>query len=417
MQTTYLKILMVEDSEDDAILLARELRKHNFEPSCKRVENAAQMREALQTESFDLVLCDFMIPSFGGMEALKLFKEFDIDIPFILVSGKIVDELAIEALKAGAGDFITKQDLSRLHTAIIRELDDAVTRTEKRRALEELVAAKKALEQINETLAERVRIEVENSRNKDALLIQQSRLAIMGEMLSAVSHHWRQPLNALGLIIQDTKGAKKFNELTDEYLEEMVNKAMMLINSMSKTIDNFRGFFKPEDSPHTFLLRDTFKSVIALLAPQLENNNIKIFTECDKDISRCDVCETRFVCGYQSELKQVILNILLNSKDAISDKQKKSNDNYEGEIHIKLTHTKDNKIVTISISDNGGGIDEKVLHRIFEPYFSTKEQGKGIGIGLYMSKIIIERNFDGKINAQNITNGAQITIELPLPGI
>jgi signal transduction histidine kinase len=408
---------MVEDSEDDAILLARELKKHNFEPSYTRVESAADMKEALQNDSFDIVICDFMMPGFGGMEALKLFKEFDIDIPFILVSGKIVDELAIEALRAGAGDFITKQDLSRLHTAIIRELEDAATRAEKKRALEELVEAKKALEQMNETLAENVRIEVAKNRDKDALLVQQSRLAIMGEMLSAIAHHWRQPLNALGLIIQDTKGAKKFNELTEEYLDEMVDKAMTQINSMSKTIDNFRGFFKSEEKPHNFLLRDTFKSVTTLLAPQLESSNIEVLTECDKDMSRCDVCDTRFVCGYQSELKQVLLNILLNSKDAILDRQKKSGKDYKGEIHIKLAHAKENNTVTISISDNGGGIEQKALSRIFEPYFSTKEQGKGIGIGLYMSKIIIERNFGGKINAQNITDGAQVTIELPLPVI
>jgi C4-dicarboxylate-specific signal transduction histidine kinase len=130
-------------------------------------------------------------------------------------------------------------------------------------------------------------------------------------------------------------------------------------------------------------------------------------------MSNCDRCDTRFICGYHSELNQVVLNILLNAKDAICEKQKRTGVK-EGAINISFARPKDTKTVIISISDNGGGMKAGVADKIFEPYFTTKEQGKGVGIGLYMSKVIVEQNFKGKIGIKNIPNGAEVTIELPL---
>lgn len=129
---TVLRALIIDDSEDDALLLIRELRQNGLSIEYERVANAKDMREMLKNKSWDFILCDFIIPGFGGMEALSTFKEFELNMPFILVSGKIPEEEAIEALKSGAGDFILKQNLSRLYPALIRELDDANVREEKR---------------------------------------------------------------------------------------------------------------------------------------------------------------------------------------------------------------------------------------------------------------------------------------------
>jgi len=409
-----LKVLIIDDSEDDALLLARELLRNGLKSEYEIVANAKETAEALKNKGWDFILCDFVIPGFGGMEALAVFKEFDLDIPFIIVSGKVPEEAAIDALKSGAGDFISKQNLSRLYPAVIRELEDTNTRKEKKKALKELLETKKALEELNETLAHRVDEEVEKNRQKDAIMIHQSRLAVMGDMLSVVAHHWRQPLNALGLIIQDVKEAKKYNELTNEYIDEMISSAMGQINLMSKTIDDFRGFFRPEETVETFLLKDNINGAVELLKPQFKDDNITINTICDKDTSKCETCETRLICGYRSELNQVILNILLNAKDAIHEKQKRTGAK-DGAINISFTHPKETNSVIISISDNGGGINANIANKMFEPYFTTKEQGKGVGIGLYMSKVIIEQNFKGKINIKNIPGGAEATIELPLP--
>gem|GEM_PF-1426855 len=274
-------------------------------------------------------------------------------------------------------------------------------------------AAENRINELNRTLEQKVKEEVAKNREKDAVLVQQSRMASMGEMLSVVAHHWRQPLNALGLIIQDAKEAKKYNELTDDYLEKMVTESMNQINFMSKTIDDFRNFFKSEEGSKVFLLRDTIGNAVKLLSPQLEEGGIRVVTTCDKDMTKCNECAARYVCGYQSALSQVILNALLNSKDAIDESRKTSAK--DGVIHINLTHPSESQSVIITISDNGGGIKDDVLPKIFDPYFSTKEQGKGTGVGLYMSRVIIERSFKGTISAQNIEDGAQITIELPLP--
>lgn len=415
MQTTRLvKTLIVDDSEDDAVLLVKELARNGLQAEYKVVANAKDMANALKNEAWDLVLCDFVIPGFGGMEAMSVFKEFGDDIPFILVSGKIPDEAAIDALKSGAGDFISKKNLSRLCPAIIRELDDTNTRAEKKKAIKELIQTKKELEELNKTLAEKVEEEVEKNRQKDAIMIHQSRLAVMGDMLGVVAHHWRQPLNALGLIIQDVKEAKKYGEMTDKYIDEMIVSSMQQINLMSKVIDDFRSFFKPDEISETFLLKDSIYSITELLRPQFEYSNITVNTVCDKDISRCNICDTRLICGYQNELNQVFLNVLLNAKDAIEEKQREAGIK-EGVINISLTHPPQTKSVVISISDNGCGIRKDIADKIFEPYFTTKEQGKGVGIGLYMSKVIVEQNFKGKIAVKNSANGAETTIELPLP--
>jgi PAS domain S-box-containing protein len=256
--------------------------------------------------------------------------------------------------------------------------------------------AEVALRRSNESLEQLVKDELEKSREKDYMLIKQSRLAAMGEMINNIAHQWRQPLNALGLMVQDTKMAWKYGEVNESYIDEMVGKSMEQINYMSKTIDDFRSFFKPDKEKAPFGLINVIRRAEHLLSAGL----IALGVQMDITIN-----EDTVIVGYENELAQVLLNIIKNAKDAILD-----NKIQNPKIEISEKHTPQE--VIIAVKDNAGGISESVLDRIFEPYFTTKEAGKGTGIGLYMSKIIVEENMGGKLVAYNEGDGAVFEIRL-----
>jgi len=242
-----------------------------------------------------------------------------------------------------------------------------------------------------EDLEHKIKQAVEENTKKDKLLQQQSKMAAMGEMIGAIAHQWRQPLNALGLIIQDVEEAYHYNELNEEYIQSMIKNAMQQIMFMSKTIDDFRNFFRIDKKKELFSVKKSIEEIKNMLEAQLKSHNIKL-TIMGDDFS---------INGLENEFKQVILNIINNAKDAIIENKIR-----DGKIEIVLQN---NKII---IRDNAGGIAENIIDRIFEPYFTTKEQGKGTGMGLYMSKMIIEENMNGRISVKNNTLGAEFEIEL-----
>jgi signal transduction histidine kinase len=261
----------------------------------------------------------------------------------------------------------------------------------------------------------------------EKIMIQQSKLAAMGEMIGAIAHQWRQPLNALGLLLQDIEDAYHYGEIDAHYIEKNVKAAMQQIHFLSKTIDDFRNFFKPTKQQEVFDVSKMIGELLSLIAVQFKNNNIRVTAESHVDegdrISvgkRIDenVFELRDsfdrplnMIGYPNEIKQVLINIISNAKDAILDRRKKRNyRNMQGEIFIKAARVEN--MIKIEISDNGVGIPDEIMERIFEPYFSTKEQGRGTGIGLYMSKMIIDKHLGGSLRAENTPDGAKFTIEL-----
>jgi signal transduction histidine kinase len=261
--------------------------------------------------------------------------------------------------------------------------------------------AEDELQQINEKLEEMVDKAVGEVRAKDRLLIQQSKMAAMGEMIGAIAHQWRQPLNALGLIIQDLKVSFLLNDLSKENMEKITGESMDQIKYMSKTIDDFRNFFRPDKPKAPFAIKDAVADVLKIASAGLENNSVSVET---------DYCEEELlVDGYENEFKQVILNLISNAKDATVEHNSNSSDR-----KIKISLSKHNQEAILSVLDNGGGIKDEVLEKIFEPYFTTKEQGKGTGIGLYMSKMIVEDNMLGRLSAMNDGNGAKFLVELTL---
>lgn len=253
----------------------------------------------------------------------------------------------------------------------------------------------KELEEINRFLEQKVDQGIQELRGKDALLIQQGKLSAMGEMIANIAHQWKQPLNALGVTIQNLKDYHDQGILDNDFLNKNVARSLMLIQHMAHTIDDFRDFFRPDTIKKTFDLKDAIGRTLSLIDDSFKNNFISI---------KMDVPTGLKIDGYPGEFCQALLNILSNAKDEFV-KNKTNN------ASVKINVHRNNDTIVITISNNAGCIDEKVLPRIFDPYFTTKEFGSGIG--LYMTKMIIEKIPGGKVSAKNIPEGAEFRIEIP----
>ncbi|MDP3021900.1 MAG: response regulator [Sulfuricurvum sp.] len=252
-------------------------------------------------------------------------------------------------------------------------------------------------------LQEQVEKQMQINFEQQQLMFNQAKMAAMGEMIGNIAHQWRQPLNALGLMIQGIEDAHLHGELDEPYLHDMTVKSMTKIEFMSQTIDDFRNFFQPNKAKEPFDMAVAVHKTIDIIGKTLENHNIDLVLD--------GVEEGGFMIdGYRNELQQVILNLLNNAKDALC-----SNDGEgvgaEKWIHISIEEKK--KMCVLSIEDNGGGIPESIIERIFEPYYTTKQEGKGTGVGLYMSKMIIEQNMGGRLEVSNHAQGACFSIYLP----
>jgi signal transduction histidine kinase len=252
------------------------------------------------------------------------------------------------------------------------------------------------LNKANKALEQRVIEEVKIGNEKDLMLIQQTKLAAMGEMIGNIAHQWRQPLNSVGLIIQDINKAEQSGELDRKYLNDSVDKAMAIIRYMSGTIDDFRYFYKPGKEPEKFNLAEAVTRAISFVYASFQKSGIEIESE---------IKENFYAEGFSNEYCQVLLNVINNAKDVLVEREIE-----RPKVIIKLFR-QDNRIV-VTVRDNGGGIREEILDKIFEPYFSTKKDETGMGIGLYMSKMIIEKNMHGILGVTNTGDGAEFRIEV-----
>ncbi len=250
------------------------------------------------------------------------------------------------------------------------------------------------LEKLNKHLREEVDAQVKLITQKDKLLQEQAKLAAMGEMIGSIAHQWRQPLNALNIGIELLEDDYEDGLIDEAYLEQYIEKNTRLIRYMSQTIDDFRNFFKTDKVKSNFHMKELLENLLALQSAQFQSHGIEV------KIAGEDFA----VYGYKSELQQVLLNIINNAKDAVLR---------DNRTPSQITIVMDAAHRTVHIDDNGGGIEEELLDRIFEPYFTTKEEGKGTGIGLYMARTIIVEHMHGALSAQNYKDGARFSIRLP----
>jgi len=288
------------------------------------------------------------------------------------------------------------------------ELIQAIISSFKSKLENAVRACKNHLEliEINQTLERRIEEEVRKNREKDQHILQQSRLAQMGEMISMIAHQWRQPLGSISAVAASIKfktSLNRFDYTTPEgietskvFLSEAMSKIESYVQFLTHTIDDFRNFFKPNKQKESVTLSQLVKRTLDIIGKALEINGITITIENE---------ENREIFTYANEVTQVILNILKNAEDAIKER-----DIHGAQIRIRITREAAWQI--ICIEDNAGGIPEDVLPHIFEPYFSTKSEKNGTGLGLYMSKTIIEEHCGGEILALNTPMGAQFMIKL-----
>lgn len=231
--------------------------------------------------------------------------------------------------------------------------------------------------------------------------LEQAKFAQMGEMIGNIAHQWRQPLSTISTTSSGMKLSLELNGSISN--EDMIRNLDMITNTcqhLSTTINHFMNFIKEKREIRTVIIQERIKETLSIVNASLQNNHITVYTQLNEETP----LQIQLVLG---ELSQVLINLINNSKDAFNNIE-------QDERWIKITCNEHNSKAIITVEDNAGGISEDILDRIFDPYFTTKHQSQGTGIGLYMSKNIIEKHLQGKLYAQNTKDGALFTIELPL---
>ncbi|MDY0301356.1 MAG: transporter substrate-binding domain-containing protein [Trichlorobacter sp.] len=275
--------------------------------------------------------------------------------------------------------------VNRLHEQAV-ELEQEIAERQK---------AQEQLQLINTTLEERINNAVSELRKKDELLINQSRMAAMGELLTSIAHQWRQPLNNVAVCIQSVQFLHQEKELTEDEMAAQINLIMDNLKFMSRTIDDFRNFFRQDQIRQEFVVHTIINRCINLVRSAFDASNITVTLDGNQEVR---------AIGFPNEYAQVFMNILYNARDAILTSKTAA-----PLITVTVESTDQGSVVTVK--DNGGGIAQENLAQIFDPYFSTKGPATGTGIGLYMARTMLER-MDGKIAVRNVENGAEFKIEL-----
>jgi len=401
-------ILIIEDS-----LVVQEQLKDLLENRYYKVQVASDSRRAEQVLSempIDLILLDLVLKDGNGMDFLRRNNNSIINIkkiPVLVVSGHVNSEITRDSIKEGAVDVLTKPYVLE---EIVLKVDFW---TDYKRKESELVNSAKSLslqkiiiENQKKKLEKQIVLEKQVIKQKEELLVQQSKMATMGEMLENIVHQWKQPLSAMSTNVSSVQLQKELEILDDETLDSSLSDMMLVIGHLSNTLDDFGNYLKPNREKVEFSIHETMQKSISLLASQFRNENIEIITTKD-NIN---------IEAYQSDFMQSFLNIINNSKDALIEEQDEKRYVF---IDVALN---DKEEVVINIRDNAGGIKDDIMDDIFSSHFTTKSQSGGTGIGLFMTKEMIEQHMLGRLEVCNVNyeydgveyKGAQFTVTLPL---
>lgn len=272
-------------------------------------------------------------------------------------------------------------------TDISKEVESKAQLKRLNDSLEDIVNDKtKELQELNENLELKIEVEVEKNREKDKKMIQQSRFAALGEMIGNIAHQWRQPLSAISSTASAMQLQMQLQIAEEKDIEQSYSKIKKYVDFLNQTIEDFRDFFKEDKKKIHFNILDSLKNSLAITEAVYKNYAIKVYKKIDTNNLE--------ILGFQSELSQVFLNILNNSKDVLREK--------EGKIKILQIYVyEEDSFHVIEFLDNGGGIKKEIIDKVFDPYFTTKHQSQGTGIGLYMSKNIIEKHMNGSMQVRN----------------
>ena len=345
----------------------------------KIANNGETALEVARQSMPDLILLDVLMPGLDGIATCKLLKEnpSTYPIPVIFITGKDSAEDEAIGFEVGAVDYIVKP----FNPTVVR------ARVKTHLKLQQLTNS--LLDEVDKQVRQKTEVQ-KKLAEQEILIHQQSKLAAMGEMIGAIAHQWRQPLNALNMNIQNLEDDFEDGLIDEPFIQAFIEKNRKTIVFMSKTIDDFRNFFRTDKEKQSFSLLNAVHETIALQEAQFKNHAIDVEIE-GEDIS---------LFSLKGEFQQTVLNLINNAKDALVESGR-----CDKKITIQLLGD------ALAVEDNAGGIPEEILERIFEPYFTTKEQGNGTGIGLYMSKLIIEKNMGGILSVENRSEGARFLIQ------
>lgn len=256
------------------------------------------------------------------------------------------------------------------------------------------------IKNLNESLEDRIQEELDKNRQKEKLLLTQSKQAVMGEMLLMIAHQWRQPLTAIGMIANNIYLDTQMQSLTSDKLQADLKEISSITLFLSKTIDNFGNFFKPDKAKEEFYIKDLLDDTTTLVKKLLDAKGVNFSVHIVDDV---------VLCSYKNEFIQVLINLIKNSQDALEQREVGT---AFIDLEVYLCDQKDALI--IRVCDNAGGISKEIGERIFDPYFSTKSEKNGTGLGLYMSKTIIVEHLGGKIWFENTKDGVCFYIKVPI---
>jgi signal transduction histidine kinase len=385
-----LNILYVEDNKHLSDVFTQYLDE--FYSNVYTAKNGKDGIKIFDENDIDVVITDIKMPYMDGLEMSKYILEKDENVSIIVTSSFDDSSYLYKAINMGINNYFLKPvDTEKIHKKLLKislYKQDKIN----------LNRYKNKLEDLNKTLTAKVEEEIKKNKQKDTMMLTQSKSAQMGELLSMIAHQWRQPLNAISADTINIALKNQLKKLSEDDIEKHTKFIEKQTQQMSKTIEDFMNFFKPESEKNEFCVKELLEKINSIVSAQLKSRTISL-----KLIGE----DIKFK-SYEKELSNVFLNLISNSRDAYECKPIQNK-----EITIKVIQ-KDDGYIEIAYTDNAGGIDEKIIDKVFDPYFTTKEQGKGTGIGLHMTKRIIAEVLKGEVLVQNTQNGAKFTITLPL---
>ncbi|MCD4668430.1 MAG: hybrid sensor histidine kinase/response regulator [Sulfurimonas sp.] len=389
-----INILTVDDKEKNLFLLEsllQELKFDNKEVEGIHILKALSGEEALKIamdRDIDLIILDIKMPGMNGFETAKFLKlnHKTKNIPIIFLTAVLkAEEFVKQGFELGAIDYFIKpvekyQFLNKISLYI------------------ELFVKNKKLNYLNKNLKKEVEKEIEKNKDKEEIMIAQSRHAAMGEMIGMIAHQWRQPISVIAMGANNLLVDIELHEVSEENIIKESQNILKQTKYLSKTIDDFRNFFRPNKEIEEISLAEVINEAKLILGKSLEYSQVELSIK-HENIHK--------VKTYSRELLQVYINLLKNAQEALIENTEK-----DRRIDILVSIDTDNVITTIC--DNGGGIDESIIEKIFDPYFSTKDEKIGTGLGLYMSKTIIEKHLHGSLKVYNTKGGACFKLSIPM---
>jgi two-component system, NtrC family, sensor kinase len=394
---------------DDDISITRSIKKilEKEEFHVFKADSGEAGLKIIENNKVDIVISDIKLSGMDGIEILRKAKGYYSDIEVILVTGYKEESLSIEALRAGAFDYISKPiNLDELLISIQKAIKTIELNRTYLYRNRELKISSQIIAKMNEDLEKKIEERTIELNKTQTQLFQTSKLATLGEMSAGLAHEINQPLGAISLIATTFRKLLAREKLTKDEIESGLDDIDASVFRMKKIIEHIRTFARQDTLKFIEVkINDTIESALTLLGEQLRLHDIKILFDNNVEIPS--------ISGEPYQLEQVWINFLANARDAL-DEKKKEFGNFVQSISIQANYDKESNHITIIFKDNGKGMSKQVLNRAIEPFFTTKEVGKATGLGLAISYGIIE-NHKGTIEIQSIENvETQIHVTLPV---